>query len=192
VTSLKGQALVTAVTTLNAALFWRASQQGDGYIIFIAGVWSSLAVLQGLLLGKRVRHALFILTRNPLDITDLTRDIAIAAFRTSLPEGWKAYVVSGTNYDPSPYEVPVHGGLLKSTLLGICLHVEKTILIFSDTHRPRVSFVYGPTPGSDELETLVHEIVHALDPELTHGETFDHAVKHGTHMVWDQAMGRTR
>jgi hypothetical protein len=190
VTSLRGQVFITAITTFNAGLFFSVSE-GDWYVIVIAMVWSCLAVTQGLLLGRRVRHALFILTHNPLDITDLTRDVAIAAFRTSLPEGWKAYVVSGDNYDPSPYTVPFYGGWLKGTLLGICLHVEKTILIFSDTHRPRVSFLYGPR-GSDELETLVHEIAHALDPKLTHGETFDHAVKHGTHMVWAQAMGRTR
>ena len=67
-----------------------------------------------------------------------------------------------------------------SFILGECHYYPRLISLYRD----RIEIV-----NSDEVETLIHELVHVLcGPSFKHGSDFEHVVENAMRRLWAEAM----
>jgi hypothetical protein len=105
------------------------------------------------------------------NISKLADEICLTAFGEHLPKHTVAYVRNSPGLHTLQH---LHDDGLHTTL-GYYHKGTRSICIFRDAH---------VQCGADELDTLVHECVHALWPDMRHGTAFDAKVEEGMYNLW--------
>jgi hypothetical protein len=150
-------------------------------IILAASTWFTVEAIK-----KHGPGHLFPLgTPEAEDYTEAARIICMAAFDLELPEGWKVRVDENAPY-VSILEKKLskkHGPGCTSVVLGDCIRPLKEIAI----HRRR-----HVVSQADELDTLIHELVHCLFPGMEHDSTggawrFEQEVNRAKRELWRKA-----
>jgi hypothetical protein len=120
------------------------------------------------------------------DITDTARILCRAAFDLELPAGWRVRVDEGAKYVDVLEQrlTKQRNDGYTAVVLGDCVRPLKEISIHRGRH---ISQAREKDSKADELDTLLHELVHCLFPKMEHGWRFDQEVRRAKAELWRKA-----